>query len=108
MVNHPHVRIVVLCRVILPAKLAGIEDDAKDLWVGSRRPLRHQEQTSEDQKATQETAKEIERRCAHNQRDEEQLSFRAKDCQRLVNRLMSCVDSPFRLHTCLTLPERAR
>src|SRR5579859_231558 len=107
MVNHPHVGSVVLCWVILPAKFAGIEEDAEDLRVCSSRPLRHQEQTSEHQKSTEETAKEIERRCAHNQRHEEQLSFRAEDRQRLVNRLVSCVDPPFRLHTGITLPGRA-
>src|ERR1700732_2940235 len=103
MVNHPHIGIAVLGWVILPAKLAGIEQDSQNLWVCPRRPLCHQKQARKDQNSAEKTAKEVERCRAHNQSDEEQLPFRAEDRQRLVDRLMSCVDSPFCLHICLPL-----
>src|SRR5260370_21947344 len=98
MFNHPNVRIEKLRRVILTAKLARVEQDPQDLRVRPRRPLRQKEKASEQQYATEQTAEEIESRRAHNQRNEEQLSFRAQNCERLVDTLVSGVDTAVRWH----------
>src|SRR5690349_14271083 len=98
MVNHPHVRIAKLCRVILPAKLAGIEQDSQNLRVRPRRPLRHQKQARKDQNSAEKTAEEVERRRTHHQRNEKQLSFSAKNRERFVDRFMGRVDPTFSLH----------
>src|SRR6266567_1428284 len=101
MVNHLYVRIAKLRRVILAAKLARIEQDSQNLWVRPCRPLRHHKQARKNQKSAEKTAEEVERRRTHHQGDEEQLSFSAKNRERLVDRLMSRVDPAFSLHTSL-------
>src|SRR6266581_2434369 len=95
MVNHLYVRIAKLRRVILAAKLARIEQDSQNLWVRPCRPLRHHKQARKNQNSAEKTAEEVERRRTHHQGDEEQLSFSAKNRERLVDRLMSRVDPAF-------------
>src|SRR5579864_2046629 len=104
MVDHPHVWVAVLRRIVLATKFARIQQNAQDLWVCPSRPLRHQEQTAEHKEPAEKTPKQIESCRAHNQRNKEQLPFRAKNGQRLVNDLVCRVNSALCLHTSLTPP----
>src|SRR5216683_2098195 len=96
MFNHPEIRLEEFCRVILTTELARVEQNSQGLRVRPRRPLRQKEKTAEEQYAAEQTAEKVESRRAHDERNEEQLSFRAQNRERFVDRLVSGVDTAFR------------
>src|SRR5258708_34642909 len=98
MFSHPNVRIEKLRRVILTTELARVEQDSQNLGVRPCRPLRQKEKAAEEQYAAEQTAEKVESCRPHNERNEEQLSFRAQNRERFVDPLLSGVDTAFRRH----------
>src|SRR5438874_1682021 len=98
MVDDLYAVFAVLRRIVLTAKLAGVEQNSQNLRVRPRGPLRHQKQTAEDQQSAEETIEQIERRCAHDQCDEEQLPLCSQDGQRLIESFVNEIHSPFEFH----------
>src|ERR1700733_883552 len=105
MFNHPEARLGKLRRVILTTELARVEQDSQNLGVCPCRPLRQKEKAAEEQYAAEQTAEKVESRRAHDERNEKQLSFRAQNRQRFVDRLVSGVDTAFCWH-CYLLRSR--
>src|SRR4026209_1734060 len=76
---------------ILRLELGRVEKDAQDLGVGLRRALTQNKESSEDQDPSQKRTHEVERRCAHHCRTEEQLAFDSEDGERAIQRFVNPV-----------------
>ena len=79
--------------VVAGSEARGGQQDAQHLRVALRRPQREDIEAAGDKQAGQERVEEVERRRAHQQREEEQPAIDAADGERTMKRL---VDGPVR------------
>src|SRR5882724_1155603 len=75
-----------LCRVVLRSDLRGVEEKAEDLWIGSRCPASKEIQREEHSEGARKAAEQVEDASGHDERKEEEFSFRPKNGERAIER----------------------
>jgi hypothetical protein len=84
MANSPDIHGFEFHGVVLGANLCGVQQEAKDLRVGSRRRSREQIQRKEHSHGTGKAIQQVEHARGQYKREEEQLALGPEDRERAV------------------------